>query len=100
MMATTYDIGDLIRETGTFKNASSAAADPTKVYLSIQKPDGAIVTSTYSAGTTALNKSATGVYYKDIPTTSSGIYEYRWFSTGTVHTAQEGYFNVRTKRVV
>lgn len=99
-MATTYDIGDKIRETGTFKNASSAAADPTKVYFAYQTPDGTINTSTYSAGTTALTKTGTGVYYKDIATTSSGVYEYRWYSTGTVHTAQEGYFVVRPKRVV
>lgn len=99
-MATTYDIGDLVRETGTFKNASSAAADPTKVYLDIQTPDGAITYSTYSALTTDLTRTGTGVYYRDIPCTGSGIYEYRWHSTGTVFTAQEGYFNVRAKRVV
>ena len=99
-MATTYDIGDLIRVTGTFKNASSAAADPTKVYLDVQSPDGAIGLSTYSAGTTDITKSAVGVYYKDLPCTGQGLYEYRWHSTGTVHTAQEGYFNVRAKRVV
>ena len=98
-MATTYDIGDLVRETGTFKNASSAAADPTKVYLDIQKPDGAITYSTYAVGTTAIIRSGAGVYYKDIPCTGVGLYEYRWHSTGTVHTAQEGWFSVRTKRV-
>jgi hypothetical protein len=98
-VATTYDIGDLIRETGTFKNASSAAADPTKVYFSLHKPDGAITLSTYSAGTTAITRSGAGVYYKDIPTTAQGLYEYRWHSTGTVFTASEGYFNVRAKRV-
>ncbi len=99
-MASTYDIGDMIRETGTFKNASSAAADPTKVYFDLQKPSGTITYSTYAAGTTALTRTGTGVYYKDIPTTSSGMYEYRWHSTGTVYTAQEGYFNVRAKRVI
>ena len=98
-MATTYDQGDLVRVTGTFKNASSAAADPTKVYLDLQKPDGAISYSTYAAGTTAVTRTGTGVYYKDILTTGSGVYEYRWHSTGTVHTAEEGYFPVRTKRV-
>lgn len=99
-MATTYDIGDLIRETGTFYNASSAAADPSKVYLSVQTPDGSITYSTYSAGTTAITRTGTGVYYKDLLTTSSGVYEYRWHSTGTVHTAAEGWFNVRPRRVV
>lgn len=98
-MATTYDIGDLIRETATFKNAPSAAADPTKVYLDIQKPDGAITLSTYSAGTTAITRTGTGVYYKDILCTGGGLYEYRWHSTGSVHTAEEGWFSVRTKRV-
>jgi hypothetical protein len=99
-VATTYDIGDLVRETGTFKNASSALTDPTKVYLDIQKPSGTISYATYSAGTTAITRTGVGVYYKDIPCTGQGIYEYRWHSTGTVYTAQEGYFNVRAKRVV
>ena len=99
-MATTYDIGDTVRETGTFKNASSAAADPTKVYLDVQKPDGAIGYSTYSAGTTAITRTGTGIYYRDIPCTGQGIYEYRWHSTGTVQTAAEGWFNVRPLRVV
>jgi hypothetical protein len=98
-MASTYDQGDLVRETGTFKTASSAAADPTKVYLDVQKPSGGLVYSTYAAGTTAITRTGTGVYYKDILTTASGLYEYRWHSTGTVHTAEEGWFNVRTKRV-
>lgn len=99
-MASTYDMGDLIRQTGTFKNASSAATDPTKVYLDIQKPDGAIDYSTYSAGTTAITRTGSGVYYKDIPCTGSGLYEIRWHSTGTVHTAQESYFSVRARRVI
>lgn len=99
-MATTYDIGDCIRLTGTFKNASSAAADPSKVYLSVQVPSGTITVSTYSAGTTAITRTGTGVYYKDILTTGYGLYEYRWNSTGTVHTAEEGYFSVRPRRVI
>lgn len=99
-MATTYSIGALVRETGTFRNASSALGDPTKVYFDLQKPDGSITYSTYSAGTTALTKSGTGVYYKDIPTTALGLYEYRWHSTGSIYTASEGYFSVRAKRVI
>jgi hypothetical protein len=98
-VASTYDIGDKIRETGTFYNASSAVADPTKVYLDVQTPDGGIVHSTYSALTTDITKVGTGIYYRDILCTGAGLYEYRWWSTGTIDTAQEGWFSVRNKRV-
>ena len=98
-MATTYDIGDCVRLTVTFLTVAGATADPSKTYLDIQTPDGAITYSTYSAGTTAIIRSGVGDFYKDILTTGAGLYEYRWHSTGTVHTAQEGWFSVRTRRV-
>lgn len=98
-MATTFDIGDLVRLSVTFVTAAGSTADPSKVYLDVQKPDGAICYSTYAAGTTAIVRSATGDYYKDVLATGQGIYEYRWHSTGTVHVAEEGWFNVRVRRV-
>ena len=98
-MATTYDVGDMIRVSVTFLTVAGATADPSKVYLDVQTPDGAIGYSTYSAGTTEIIRSATGDYYRDVIATGAGLYEYRWHSTGTVHTAEEGWFSVRSKRV-
>lgn len=76
-MATTYDIGDKVRETVTFKNASSAATDPTAVYCYKETPDGAVTKYTYAATSGDIVKSGTGVYYLDITTTGYGQYEVR-----------------------
>ena len=98
-MASTYDIGDIVRCAVVFTLVDGSTADPTKVYFSKQPPDGAISNSTYSGGTTAITRSALGHYYKDVPCTDDGLYEYRFWSTGTAQAAGEGYFSVRPRRV-
>lgn len=98
-MATTYDIGDKIRETCTFKNASSAVADPTAVKCHKEIPAGTVTTYTYAASSGDIVKSGTGVYYLDITTTGKGKYEVRWTGTGTVVASAETYFSVRPRRV-
>jgi len=98
-MATTYDIGDRIRETVAFKNASSAAADPTAVLCHVECPTGGVTTHTYAATTGEIVKSGTGVYYLDVTTTGHGKYEVRWSGTGTVVASVEGWFSVRPRRV-
>lgn len=98
-MASTYDIGDVIRASVVF-TVDGTAADPTDVYFAYQTPDGAIQNSTYAAGTTDITRTAVGYYQKDIATTGAGLYEYRFWSTGTAQAAEEGYFSVRARRVV
>lgn len=99
-MASTYDIGDVVRASVIFTLAAGTTVDPTKVYFAKQTPDGAITNSTYSGATTAVTRSALGHYQKDIVTTAAGLYEYRFWSTGTAQAAEEGWFSVRAKRVV
>jgi hypothetical protein len=96
-MANTYDIGDLVRVTGTF-TVSGTATDPTTITLKVLPPGSAVLTYTYALS--EVTKSATGVYYKDIPITSSGTWYYRWISTGTVVSAGEEYFHVRVAQAV
>jgi len=98
-MATTYDIGDRIRETATFKNASSAVADPTTVKCHVEAPSGGVTSHTYAVSTGDIVRSGTGVYYLDITTTGHGRYEVRWTGTGTVIASVEGWFSVRPRRV-
>jgi len=98
-MATTYDIGDKVRETVTFKNASSAVADPTAVFCWKETPDGVSTKYTYSAATGDIVKVGTGVYYLDITTTGHGGYEVVWKGTGTVVASVEGWFSVRPRQV-
>ena len=97
-MATTYDIGDKIRETCTFANAAGTATDPTAITCHVEKPSGTVVSHTYPTST-ALSKSGTGVYLIDITTTGAGAYEIRFTGTGGVVASQETYFSVRARRV-
>lgn len=98
-MASTWDIDDKVRETVTFRNASSAAADPTAVYCYVETPDGTVTKHTYAASSGEIVKSGTGVYYLDVTTTGHGIYEIRWTGTGSVVASVEGWFSVRERRV-
>lgn len=91
-MATTYEIGDTIRLTGTF-TVSSVNTDPTTVTLKVQDPSGNEDTFTYALGT--VSKSATGIYYKDVSLDEKGTWHYRWVGTGAVASADEGYVFVR-----
>ena len=98
-MATTYDIGDRVRETATFKNASSAVTDPTAVYCYTETPDGTVSKYTYAASSGDIVRTSQGVYYLDITTTGHGLYEVRWTGTGAVVASVEGWFSVRDRRV-
>ncbi len=97
-MATTYDIGDKIRETCTFANAAGTATDPTTVYCYVEKPSGTVTSHTYPTST-ALSRTGTGVYLIDVITTGYGTYEIRFSSTAGVVASQETYFSVRPRRV-
>lgn len=92
-MANFYQVGDLVRVTGTFTTLAGAATDPTSVFFSFKTPSG--TTTTYTYGTDAqLVKSGVGIYYVDVSITEKGNWYYRFFSTGTGQTADEGYFSV------
>ena len=93
-MAATYDVGDLVRVTGTFTNAAGAAVDPTVVTFTFRTPAG--VATTYTYGVDAqLVKSATGVYYVDINVTAPQYWYCRFVSTGSGQAAGPHVFWVR-----
>jgi hypothetical protein len=88
-----YDVGDLIRCTGTFATAS-VDVDPSAVFFSVKAPSGTETDYTYGVDG-QLVKSATGIYYVNVSATESGMYKYRFYSTGTGQAASEGQFRVR-----
>lgn len=94
-MATTYDLGDLVRITGTFTTAAGVATDPTAVLCTYTDPSGDATTLTYGTDV-ALVKSSTGVYYVDVNADEQGVWEYRFYATGTGQAADEGSFIVQT----
>lgn len=97
MTINVYDVGDVVRVTITFA-VNGTATDPTTVTLSVKEPDGTVTSYSYAGGT--VQKSTTGVYYKDLTIDASGTWTYRWVGTGTAATAEENQFLVRTQKVV
>lgn len=78
-----YDTGDLVPLTFTFRDAAGTLTNPTTVALSIRDPDGVVTTPTPT------NASA-GVYIHDLTPTKAGLWEYRVVGTGAVAEAGEG----------
>jgi hypothetical protein len=93
-MANLFEKGDLVRVTGTFTTPAGVATDPTAVLFSYQNPAGTTTTLTYGVDA-ALVKSSTGVYYVDVNASTEGVWYYRFYSTGTGQTADEGTFTVK-----
>jgi hypothetical protein len=90
----TYDVGDLVRLTGTFTDLTAALADPTTVTLKTRGPFDATSTVVTLAGAQVV-KDSTGVYHYDFAPTEAGVYSYEWIGTGAVATAEPGSFFVR-----
>ena len=96
-MNTTYDIGDMVRLTGTFTQ-NAAVVDPSTISVKLLAPDATSSTYTYSGGTVV--RDSMGVYHVDVAPVLSGTYRYRWVSTGTGAAAEEEWFQVRSRRVL
>lgn len=90
----TYDVGDVVRITGTFTNAASGAVDPGTVYAKYKDPSGTVTTLTYLVDVALVRVSA-GVYYTDVNADETGRWYYRFSSTGTGQAMEEGAFLVR-----
>lgn len=96
-MASTYDIGDVVRVSNTFTQ-NAAVIDPGTVSLKVVAPDASFITYTYAGA--AIVKDSVGVYHVDVAITLAGTYRYRWVSTGTGAGAEESWFQVREQKVV
>ena len=103
-MPSTYDIGDVIRVTGTFTDTGGTVGDPTTVNFLYDTPTStapstAARTSTAAGVVGGIAKASTGVYYVDITATGRGLYETRFTSTGSLAASGESWFSVRPRRV-
>ena len=91
-MANEYQVGDLVRITGTWTDSAGTATDPTTVLGKHTDPSGVSVALTVGGGIT---KSSTGVYYYDIDVDEAGTWIYRFYGQGGGASAQganESYF--------
>lgn len=102
--ASTHDIGDIVRVTGTFTDTGGTAADPTSVHFLYDTPTSTAPTTATRTDTglntvDSITRASTGVYYFDITTTGRGLYETRFTSTGVIGASVESWFSVRPRRV-
>jgi hypothetical protein len=94
----TYDIGDLARISGQFKDIAGTLIDPTTVRFKFTTPAG--VVTTYIFGTDGqLVKDSVGNYHVDLSATEAGVWFYRWESGGTGQAAEEGQFSVTASAI-
>lgn len=103
-MPSTYDIGDVIRVTGTFTDTGGTIGDPSGVSFLYDTPTSTAPT-TATRSSTALGvvggiaRASTGVYYVDVTATGQGLYETRFTSTGSLAASGESWFSIRPRRV-
>lgn len=94
MATNTHDIGDVVRCTGTFTDGDDVAQDPAAVYFKFKAPDGNVTTYEYGVDPEVI-KSGTGVYYVDVDIDATGVWYYRFYSTGSGQAAGENNFTIR-----
>jgi hypothetical protein len=89
-----YDVGDLIQLTGTFKNASGVLTDPTTVTCTVRDPAGTVTTPTAT-------RASVGVWNATVDLTGAvaGVWWYRFAGTGAVQAAEESTFYVEASNV-
>ena len=92
MTKSAYDVGDLVRCTGTFASSGSNV-NPSTVMFKVKSPAGTVTTYTYGTDA-ALVRDSTGVYHVDVDAAMAGEYAYRFWSTGTGQAAAEKQFLV------
>jgi hypothetical protein len=90
---TSYDLGDVVRITGTWTDSGGTATDPGTIAFNYTDPNGAATSLTYPTDAEIV-KSSTGVYYVDVTASLEGTWFWRWVSTGSGAAADEGQFAV------
>jgi hypothetical protein len=82
-----YEQGQVVRATGSFKDASGTLVDPSVVKLRVRTPAAAVTEYVYGVAQDLI-KDSTGVYHFDIVLNAGGLWKYRWVSTGVGATAK------------
>lgn len=90
----TYLRGNGVKVQVTFSTGGENQ-DPTTVTLKLRSPSGTVLTYTYAQA--QVTRSATGVYYKELPAGTVNVvgkWWYRWIGEGAVAAAAEAFFKV------
>lgn len=87
-----FDIGDRLTITATFRDQADTLINPTAVTLTVLSPDGVptVLVPTMSS---------TGVWTATFAPDMAGTWNYRWGGTGALVAAEEGTFTIRRRAV-
>lgn len=96
-MPNEYDIGDVVRLKGVFSSTNSTALTPTEVTFWVEAPSSTVLA--LNTGSGSVINPTSGTYYLDVVVTTTGVWKYRIFSTGTGQTAEDDLFRVATPLV-
>lgn len=93
------ELGQAVRLTGAFLNASGAAANPTTVTVRfgvaiVAPPPDPTATSLVFGVDAAVIQDSTGNYHADVVLAVPGVYVFQWIGTGTVAAVSRGQFRV------
>lgn len=92
-MINTYEVGDVAHLSALFSDSSGTPLDPDTCSLRLKNRSGDL---TYAFGADVeMVRDGAGGYHVDVPITVSGMWLYRWESTGNGAAAAEGRLYVR-----
>jgi hypothetical protein len=88
-----FNVGDLVRITGTFSDSAGTNVDPTTITVYYKDPSSNITELVYGVDSDVV-QSDTGIYYVDISIDESGNWYYRWKGTGSNQAADSDWFYI------
>ena len=95
-MANSYDKGHLVKCAVEFKDSASNYQDPAAVLFKFRDPSG--TETSYEYGQDGeLVKDDTGRYHVHVDGDAEGWWHYRFYSTGSGQSADEGEFQIVTE---
>lgn len=94
-MTQTYDRGDTFRISFEAHNNAGALADPSTVRLLIRKPRQAPEVHTWPGGDGVIVHDGAGLFHADRLPDVSGLWRYRWETTGDPTVSEPGELFVR-----
>lgn len=93
MPANVYEVGDLVRSRGTFKDIDGNLVDPSQVFVEVLDPGGTKTIKQYVVDVEVIRASL-GIYYLDVSVDQQGRWYMRWYSTGQYQAAGEEFTDV------
>ena len=92
MLTQVYDIGDMVKVTGTFRDSDEVLVDPAGVECHVESPDGVVTSPT-------VTNPSVGVYDAIVEPDSAGDWWFAFDGEGGVQASEERRFVVRERQV-